>query len=1084
VIAGVLAFICTVNLFTAQGLPNGISNIMPSVSITASAETVPNTVPDITDYYNNAFYGISIVSESSDMQWKVGNFTYGIVSTTVSHEEIDDEGESTSVEDYVEYRIGLVEIDSLVRLTSVKPCTTVTVPTAIKSLLAENEIKLTDPTKCTALCSGALTSGGQYLKEVDLTGIVSIGDGALSECPYITVIDIPESVVYMGEGVFSGSGVKTVNFKNKITEIPNSTFSGTPLGKVTFAYPELIHSIGESAFAGTTLTSYPLSNEKSSEYMTIHNSAFEGCKQIAALTLPDNVVTVGESAFKDCTALKTLKTGKKCNLILASAFEGCKALTSIELNDGLLYLGAAAFSGCTSLVNGPKMPDTLQFKASGLGVDFLEELEKDYREREMLYETFDVYGGGESSCAGIFSGCTALKTVNLPSTWDTVPEGYCSNCTSLTTVVFGENVQNIYKMAFYGCENLQDITLSHIQGYIGEEAFANCKALKAMFSDKVAVIGDEAFSNCESLKQFSMKTIACGHRAFSGCTGLTDVSLTCNMWGSYIFENCTSLKTAYLSLSGARSTPDGIFCNCTSLTSLGKTDLSSIEIVGTQAFYNCQSLTSLALPKVVIVAESAFEDCVNLKQVCSGNITISDYGDNSFKNCLKLTQSVNSAVSTIGVEAFANSGIRALDITGTVGNTLVINDRAFANCDNLKIADITIDDTSIEYEIGDDVFTECSNLTTASYSGTELPTGLFKDCIRLNSVNVPRAIDVRDSVFNGCELLSNIKGTQVFKTIGDSAFAGCAKISKTYADSKTTYSGESQYTGCVGLAKASVYSLTEGMFKGCTGLTNVDLDKNISVVADKAFKNCTALATVNFENVKDFGAESFYNTGVSNLKLVSANTISESAFSNCSKLTNVDIEVDTVGDSAFAECGALAKVSVSTNIIGDSAFKSCKSLYMVSFPETAGYSLREIRQQAFYDTMLSDVLVPSTVTLLGTNSLGFGSSSVEPEEFTIYGTDKSEAKTYADANELKFLDKSKYNADAIIAKKVKPGDINAGGVVSIVDAVLLQRWLVKTPISGAFGPNMDVNDDGNVNVFDLCALKHTLLDDIETEEIG
>lgn len=1077
-IAGILAFICTVNMLAVSGESSNNTGMFSGISITTSAEseTIPSHVSSIGDYYNNAYYSHDISEETDeDSRWKVGSYTYGIITDTISHEE-----GTTSVVDAKITRVALVGVDSTARLTSVKPYTSVKIGEEAGKLITNNELDVLDKTHCTAIGESVFENGGQYLKDIDLTGIKMIGSRAFASCKYITIVDIPASVESMGEGIFADSGLKTVTMNNKFTKIPNTTFMNAPLGKITFANQDIICEIGESAFENTTLTSYPLTN--SDQYVAIDNSAFSGCKQLATLALPNNVVIVGDNAFEDCTAIKSLTTGSNCGLLGHGAFAGCASLTSIKFNDGLKYIGAGAFKNCTSLVNGPEMPDSLSFKAFGTGIETYEIGEGLLAENTKEYVGYSVYADGESTCEGIFEGCTALKTVHLPSTADTIPEGYCKGCTSLTSVTFGTNVINIYDEAFSGCVNLQDIVLANIQGYIGRNAFNSCTALKAMFSKNIAVINDYAFSGCTSLKSFDVTAKACLHHVFDGCTGLTDVSLKASTWGAYIFANCTNLQSAFIYLSGAVSTPDGIFYNCEKLSDLKNTDFSTVQIIGADAFTNCKALKSLSLPKVVIVDSNAFSGCSSLTKICSGAITIQDYGDYSFYGCTNLTQDVNSKVSTIGESAFEESGIKSLTIDGTVGNTLVINNNAFKNCDKLQYAKINIEDTSIEYEIGNNIFESCDKMSTIEYSGTELPVGFIKDCNTIETVKIPRVQDVREEAFSGCKALKEITGVTTFKSIGNGAFSGCESISKTYADAKTVYSGEGQYARCTALKEATVYDITPSMFEECSALKTVKLANNISTVDAFAFNGCTSLDTINLDNIKYFEENSFSNAGIYKLELTSANTIGDSAFANCSDLHTINVEVDTIGESAFSGCGVLSKADIVANTIGSNAFYDCSSLYLVSFPETSGYSLIDIGSTAFYGTMLSDVLIPDTVLNIGSSAFGYGSSSVPVDEFTIYGTKGTIAEEYANENEIKFLDKSKYSVDGILKKKHKPGDVNCDGVVSVVDAVLLQRWLLCAEVSGIYGPNMDLNNDGVVNVFDMCIEKKILLDQIAAEE--
>ncbi|MGN0584478.1 MAG: RICIN domain-containing protein [Ruminococcus sp.] len=56
------------------------------------------------------------------------------------------------------------------------------------------------------------------------------------------------------------------------------------------------------------------------------------------------------------------------------------------------------------------------------------------------------------------------------------------------------------------------------------------------------------------------------------------------------------------------------------------------------------------------------------------------------------------------------------------------------------------------------------------------------------------------------------------------------------------------------------------------------------------------------------------------------------------------------------------------------------------------------------------------------------------------------------------------------------GDVNADGIFSIADAVLLQKWLAAVPdIKPADLKAADLCEDGKINISDLCVMKHELI---------
>ena len=56
----------------------------------------------------------------------------------------------------------------------------------------------------------------------------------------------------------------------------------------------------------------------------IENSAFEGCKDLATVHLPDSITTIGEAVFNGCESLQGIFLGKNITSVGNNAFGGCK----------------------------------------------------------------------------------------------------------------------------------------------------------------------------------------------------------------------------------------------------------------------------------------------------------------------------------------------------------------------------------------------------------------------------------------------------------------------------------------------------------------------------------------------------------------------------------------------------------------------------------------------------------------------------------------------------------------------------------------------------------------------------------------
>lgn len=153
--------------------------------------------------------------------------------------------------------------------------------------------------------------------------------------------------------------------------------------------------------------------------------------------------------------------------------------------------------------------------------------------------------------------------------------------------------------------------------------------------------------------------------------------------------------------------------------------------VGEMAFWECLSITSVALPdSVTQIKYSAFKGCVNLTTISLGN-GVTTIGSRAFYDCVSLADIVlPDSVTTIKSGAF--NGCRSLTNITLSNNVTFLGDRTFAHCSGLT--DITLSD-NLEV-IEEQTFYGCTNLTSIT-----LPQGVtaighyaFFDCMNLASI--------------------------------------------------------------------------------------------------------------------------------------------------------------------------------------------------------------------------------------------------------------------------------------------------------------------------------------------------------------
>lgn len=161
-----------------------------------------------------------------------------------------------------------------------------------------------------------------------------------------------------------------------------------------------------------------------------------------------------------------------------------------------------------------------------------------------------LYAIGESC----FSNADNLTTITIPSSLMWIEKYVFSDCSSLETVVFlGDSPLKHYENnIFYKCPSLKEINLQRF-GSIPGEMFSGCTSLESVIlGDNITSIGVEAFANCINLKQVTMtdSVTKIGSKCFAGCSSLKEIKMSGGIktypnYG-YIFDGCSQLETVYI----------------------------------------------------------------------------------------------------------------------------------------------------------------------------------------------------------------------------------------------------------------------------------------------------------------------------------------------------------------------------------------------------------------------------------------------------------------------------------------------------------------------------------------------------------
>ena len=408
--------------------------------------------------------------------------------------------------------------------------------TAFYGCIALEKVEL--PATVSTIADSAFR-GCTALKSIALPGVTKIGYYAFSGCRALEEVEFSDSLQELGECAFGYCmSLKSVTLPDSLKTMVADCFeSCTSLEEVYVG--KGIADFGRSAFVECTALKRIVVDPENPYYMNdecgvlytkdqsvlltypagrvgaytvadtvakIEQYAFAYSSGLTAITLPEELQSMGFGAFSDCTALTEVKLPDSLTKTYGGTFMECTALETVWFGSGLKRISATMFENCTALKN-------VHF------ADGLEEVR-----------------------SSAFENCTSLTAIDLPDSVIEIADESFMGCTKLKTVDFPKNLQKISWKAFYECRSLEEVYLYDSVTSIGEEAFDMCTALeKVVLSKNLKYLNQDAFLLCTSLKVVVIHDAIqkIGSGAFSWCKALETVyySGTQEQWNAITIEN-------------------------------------------------------------------------------------------------------------------------------------------------------------------------------------------------------------------------------------------------------------------------------------------------------------------------------------------------------------------------------------------------------------------------------------------------------------------------------------------------------------------------------------------------------------------
>lgn len=372
-----------------------------------------------------------------------------------------------------------------------------------------------------------------------------------------------------------------------------------------------------------------------------------------------------------------------------------------------------------------------------------------------------------------------------------------------------------------------------------------------MVNYDVNEIGRLAFNGCANLEGVFIPSCVTkiGDYAFSGCTSLKKVNIpnTVTKIGFAAFENCSSLVSANIP-KGVKTLETGIFRFCTNLSKI--TIPESVTTIGSEAFDCCKSLENIELPSSLLNIGNWAFSATGLKDIVIPN-SVASIGYSAFCSCYNLSR----------IEVEENNNFCSID--GVLFNKEKTKIIAYPN----KRATTTYDipEGVLGLEIYSFAYTDLKKVTIPSTLDCIANRAFFTS--GLTEIKIPANVkSLEEFSLSYCRKLKTIVLSEGLEKIGRYAFCGCLVLSSITIPESVAEIGQNPFSGCAALTTINMLGKTP---PGSVGFTDETYANVILYVPKGSLGAYQSAESWNkFSNIieKDFSGVDIIKIAVDHLK--------------------------------------------------------------------------------------------------------------------------------------------------------------------------------------------------------------------------
>ena len=888
--------------------------------------------------------------------------------------------------------------------------------------------------------SNSIISIGKYafsdcsnLKSVTIpNSVTTIGIHAFSGCSKLTTITIPDSVTLIGDGVLNccsnlisinvdinnpnyvsinnvlfeksnntltklvtypaGKDNSTYSIPSPVTSIASSAFSGcTSLTSITI--PKSVTSVGINAFLGCTNLIAIDVNSSNPNYMSINGVLFEKEDNVpteiiqypfgktdTSYEIPNTVTSLSNSAFIDCTNLKSITIPDSVVSTDGGSFAFCTGLTSLTMPISFDFVHA--FYDVTNL-------EAVTLTAgTGVGIDYTNETYQNtpwYQSRNSLTNII-IANGVTSIGANTFKDCSSLTSINIPDSVTSIGNSAFYNCSGLTSLTIPNSVTSIGSYTFNGCSGLTSITIPDSVTSIGNYAFRNCS------SSLVAHIGSSEYvkNYCTSNGVNYVRDL---YTITFDSNGGTPIDPITQIYETDILTPINPTKEGYKFVGWNPTLPSTMPNRDLTVTAMWE-EIVEFGTINNINWFLLNDGTLLingtgAIPNYGYPVAPWYDYRNSITSIVISD-TITSIGDQSFISCPNLTSiTIGDSVTSIGEGAFY--GCSSLETVFIPSSVTTIKEGAFYECTHLRYMVISNSVTSI----GEEAFEECPNLTIYIYNNDYVKNHCIENGITYIGVDSPftlTGISITPSTKTEYELHEELDLTgfsiQEIYTSGSYSITNPRVINDGYTI--TGYNPNRGGTQTIIVSYKGVSSSFDvNVSRGSIEHSGVDDNINWTLYEDGTLviDGSGDMPDYNYDSEAPWC--SYRNNIVNAIIGNQITSIGDYAFYACYSLTSINIpnSITSIGNSAFVG-SYIDSIAIPNSVtsIGDYAFMSCNST-SITIPS----SVTSIGNSAFRFSYIKSInLDPNNPNYVSIDGVLFEKTNNVPTKIILYPFGKKE----------------------------------------------------------------------------------------------